>query len=73
MKITTNLLKQLIREQLLKETSREDLEFLRELRYGNPISISFADFLKIEAIYKAAQQSNDAITMQYIGRSPRLK
>ena len=72
MKITTNLLKQLIREQLLKEASREDLEFLRELRHGNPESISFADFLKLEAIYKTAQQDNDVIAMQYIDETPAL-
>ena len=72
MQLTSKKLKQLIKEQLLKEASREDLEFLRDLRYGSSTSITFADFLKIEAIYKAAQQSNDAITMQYIDETPAL-
>lgn len=64
MKITTNLLKQLIRQELLKEASREDLEFLRDVRYSKKLTP--ADQASVRALYQQAQQADDVITMQYI-------
>ena len=64
MKVTASLLKQLIRQELLKEASREDLEFLRDIRYSKKLTP--ADHASVRALYQQAQQANDVITMQYI-------
>ena len=63
MKVTANLLKQLIRQELLKEASREDLEFLRDIKYSD---VSLEAYKKIIGMYQSAQQNNDTVTLQYI-------
>ena len=63
MNITKTYLKKLIREELLKETNRADLEFLRDMKYSD---VSLEDYMKIINMHKSAQQNNDTIILQYI-------
>ena len=58
MKITTNLLKQLIREAM-----QDDLEFLRDVKYSD---VDLEAYKKIIGMYQSAQQNNDTVTLQYI-------
>ena len=64
MKITTNLLKQLIREAM-----QDDLEFLRDVRYSG---IDLESYIKIIKIYAIAAKNDDVVTMQYIDDIPGL-
>ena len=64
MKLTKTYLKKLIRQELLKETNRADLEFLRDLKYSGGLNAK--NYSRIASIYQQAQQADDAVTMQYI-------
>ena len=59
MKVTTSLLKQLIREAL-----QDNLATLRDLKYTK--NKTPADHVLVRKLYAQAQQDNDVVTMQYI-------
>jgi hypothetical protein len=59
MKVTTRLLKQLIREAL-----QDNLAVLRDLKYTK--NKTPADHVLVRKLYAQAQQDNDVVTMQYI-------
>ena len=59
MKVTTSLLKQLIREAL-----QDNLAVLRDLKYTK--NKTPAEVALVRKLYAQAQQDNDVVTMQYI-------